>query len=73
MKLERKHVQLFQEVGRNSFIHTPANMEYNDGTEATDKDFVAIVSLRAALSVFKTMGLVKDETVTLDLREPFQS
>lgn len=72
MKITRQHVQLFESIGRESFINTPANMEFADGTPATDRDFRAIVTLRSALSVFQNMGLV-DPNVTLDLREPFQS
>jgi hypothetical protein len=72
MKITKEHVQLFEAVGRESFINTPANMEFSDGTPATDRDFRAIITLRAALTVLQTIGLV-DKTITLDLREPFQS
>lgn len=72
VKLTRKEVHLFETLGRNAFIDLPANMEFPDGTPATDKDFRAIASLRAALAVFKTMGIVDNE-VTLDLREPYQA
>jgi hypothetical protein len=71
MKIERKHIHLFETLGRNSFIDTPANMEFADGTPATDKDFRVLASLRAALAVFKTMGVVAED-VTIDLREPYQ-
>ncbi len=72
MNLTRKDVQLFETVGRTNFIDTPANMEYHDGSPATDKDFRAIMSLRAALTVFQTMGLV-DPNLKLELRLPHQS
>lgn len=71
MKITRKDVQLFESLGRSNFVDTPANMEYADGTPATDRDFRAIVTLRAALSTFQTMGLVGKD-VTLDLVTPYK-
>lgn len=70
MNITRKHVQLFEAIARNSYIDTPANREYSDGTPATDKDFRAIMCMKAALSVFKNMGVVAED-VTLDLKDPF--
>lgn len=71
MKITRKEVQLFQHIGKTLFIDTPANLEYSDGTPATDQDFRAIVTLRAALSVFQTMGIVQED-VKIELKEPFE-
>ena len=70
MNLTRKNVQLYESIARQSYIDTPANAEYADGTPATDKDFRAIVQMRAALAVFKQMGIVSSD-VSLDTREPF--
>lgn len=71
MNITRADVQLFETLGRNGFIDTPANMEFADGTPATDRDFRAVVTLRAALSVFQKMGLV-DPAITLDLVPPYR-
>lgn len=70
MNITRKDVHLFEVLGKNNIVDTAANMEYADGSPATDRDFRAIMTLRAALSVFQTMGLV-DKTVTLDLKTPY--
>ena len=71
MNITRKEVQLFEVIAKSNFVDTAANMEYADGTPATDRDFRAIMTMRAALSVLQTMGLV-DKNITLDLRTPYQ-
>jgi len=71
MKITRKEFLLFESIGKNLFIDTPANLEFDDGTIVNDKDFRTLVTLRTALSVFKTMGLVQSDE-TLDLTEPYK-
>lgn len=71
VKITRKDIQLFETLGRNGFIDTPANMEFHDGSPATDKDFRFIITLRAALATLQSMGIV-EEIVVLELRTPYQ-
>ena len=63
-------VALFRDLARRNYINTPANLVWDNGRLLTEGDFVGSMQLRAALSVFQSMGLI-DKSVCAELNEPF--
>lgn len=70
MNLNKEDVHLFDRLAKAHYLDDAANYEYPNGKPLESGDFRSICLLKAALSVFKKMGVV-EEKVTLDLKEPF--
>lgn len=73
MIITRKQLQLFEHLAKHAFIDTPANLQFADDTPLTGPEFRQFVMLRAALSVLKSIGVVTDNAVTIELTEPHKS
>lgn len=71
MIVTRKQLQLFEILARNGYIDTPANLQFQDDSPLTEKEFRHFVLLRAALSVLQSEGLA-DALAKFELTEPYK-
>ncbi len=70
MRLTKDTVVLYRHLARQNYINTPANMVWADGMPIAEADFTAAMQLKAALSVFASLGIIGSD-IELELSESF--